>query len=121
MVTVLIGAPDGSKTLAQVVLADRWAREGILVGILGVDEDADGLVTRLAQRRVDAEGCLTREDCELRNPKSLDRIEQQLADVDEVQERIQERQAERIVQAPPNESVEGIAPIRRVERRENIG
>ncbi len=44
----------------------------------------------------------------------------QLSSVDEVQERIQERRAERIVQALKNESVEEIAQIPRVERQDNI-
>ncbi|MFO1053931.1 MAG: DnaB-like helicase C-terminal domain-containing protein [Planctomycetota bacterium] len=48
---IVNGAPDSSKTLLLVVLADRFADDGYVVGILAVDEDADGIVTRLMQRR----------------------------------------------------------------------
>ena len=45
-----LGAPDACKTLAFVQTADVWTRRGIAVGLLAVDEEADDITTRVAQR-----------------------------------------------------------------------
>lgn len=78
MVTVLVGAPDGAKTLAQVCMADRWAQEDVMVGVLAIDEDADGLVTRLVQRR-----SMTRESCETRTEDDLEDMSRHLLAVED--------------------------------------
>jgi KaiC/GvpD/RAD55 family RecA-like ATPase len=57
----LLGAPDAGKTALLVQIADTYARRGIVVGLLAVDEEADDLTTRLAQR-----ARWTRQDCETR-------------------------------------------------------
>jgi hypothetical protein len=46
-----LGAPDAAKTLLVLHMAEVWATQGVCVGILAVDEDDEGFVTRLAQRR----------------------------------------------------------------------
>ena len=46
----LNGAPDAGKTLFGIDLAHRFAERDIPVGILAVDEEADDLVLRFAQR-----------------------------------------------------------------------
>lgn len=58
----LAGAPDAGKTALLVQIAHVYAQRGIAVGLLAVDEDANDLVTRLAQRR----GWL-RDQCEARD------------------------------------------------------
>lgn len=51
ILAILLGAPDAGTTLLLVMLADRFADAGHVVGMLAVDEDSDGLTTRLLQRR----------------------------------------------------------------------
>lgn len=46
---VLGGAPGAGKTTAAVQLAFRWLLQGVHVGILAADEDANGLLVRLGQ------------------------------------------------------------------------
>jgi hypothetical protein len=46
----ILGAPDAAKTLLCVAFADHWVTQAC-VGMLCVDEDEEGIVTRLAQRR----------------------------------------------------------------------
>jgi hypothetical protein len=60
------GAPNASKTLLFVHVADEWARRGIVVGLLAVDEEADDITTRLAQRAK-----FRRDECETREPATL--------------------------------------------------
>jgi KaiC/GvpD/RAD55 family RecA-like ATPase len=50
-----VGAPDAAKTLLLLVIAIAWARRGILVGFMAVDEELDDLVTRIAQQTVTCE------------------------------------------------------------------
>lgn len=75
-VTVWNGAPDASKTMAMTVMLDRFASQGIMVGILAVDEDSDGIVTRLCQRRAWA-----RDTVEQRAAADLDRMQRDLAEI----------------------------------------
>ena len=44
------GAPGAGKTSLFMNQARVWAREGVLVGILAADEDADGLLIRIGQQ-----------------------------------------------------------------------
>lgn len=60
------GAPDAGKTALLVQFANVYLDRGIAVGLLAVDEDADDLVTRLAQRIGYA-----RHHCETRDPRVL--------------------------------------------------
>jgi KaiC/GvpD/RAD55 family RecA-like ATPase len=46
----VLGAPDAGKTLLLLQLAHVLALAGVVVGFLAVDEEADDIVTRLAQR-----------------------------------------------------------------------
>jgi hypothetical protein len=46
----VLGAPDVAKTMLCVWLSDEWASRAC-VGLLAIDEDDEGIVTRLAQRR----------------------------------------------------------------------
>ena len=55
------GPPDAGKTLFLAHVAYEWAKRGVPVGILAVDEDADGLMLRLGQRLG-----FSREQCEKR-------------------------------------------------------
>jgi KaiC/GvpD/RAD55 family RecA-like ATPase len=67
------GAPDAWKTGLLIQLLHHWATQGVMVGLLAVDEEADDVVTRLAQR------CgFSRFDCEKRDPRQLVRIQASL-------------------------------------------
>ena len=57
-----LGAPDAGKTALLIQIADTFARRGIVVGVLAVDEEASDIVTRLAQR-----AGWKRKDCEERD------------------------------------------------------
>lgn len=67
------GQPDAGKTLFELSIAHTYAKRGVLVGLLAVDEEAGDLTTRFAQRLG-----YTRKACELRDPMVLDEIEKQL-------------------------------------------
>jgi hypothetical protein len=88
-----LGAPDAGKTAFIVQLLDTWARRGVVVGLLAVDEEDDDVVTRLVQRLVlppapadlDMDGPLsrdrfTRQDCEHRVPNVVEQMEQAMGD-----------------------------------------
>jgi hypothetical protein len=62
----LAGAPDAGKTALLVQIAHEYARRGLTVGLLAVDEEPTDLVTRLAQRVG-----YQRLDCEIRDPPTL--------------------------------------------------
>jgi RecA/RadA recombinase len=47
---VIGGAPGAGKTALLVHLAFSWLSQGVAVGILAADEDADGLLIRLGQQ-----------------------------------------------------------------------
>lgn len=74
---LLVGAPSAGKTFLETVIADAMARSlvdtGISVGILGVDEEPDDLVVRLAQI-----AGYTIEEIEQRDPTTLSEIVQAL-------------------------------------------
>lgn len=72
----LLGAPDAGKTALAIQIADTWARRGIAVGILAVDEEPTDIVTRLAQR-----AGITRAACERRDEIDLARAAMDLADL----------------------------------------
>jgi KaiC/GvpD/RAD55 family RecA-like ATPase len=72
----LLGAPDAGKTGLLVQLADEWQRRSVVVGILAVDEEADDLTTRLAQR-----ARFLRQDCEARSEETLRDLEDAMAEV----------------------------------------
>jgi predicted ATP-dependent serine protease len=63
---VVVGAPDAGKTALLVQIGHEYAKRGIHVGFLAVDEEAGDLVTRLAQRVG-----FSRQDCERRDPEML--------------------------------------------------
>jgi hypothetical protein len=46
----VVGAPDASKTLLLFQIAHEYAKRGIVVGFLAVDEDPEDLHMRLVQR-----------------------------------------------------------------------
>lgn len=50
---IIVGAPSAGKTAVSIIVADRLARAadaaGMVVGILGVDEEPDDLAVRLLQ------------------------------------------------------------------------
>lgn len=69
----LAGAPDAGKTALLVQIAHTYALRGIAVGLLAVDEEADDLVTRLAQR------CgWERSHCEIRDPGVLESMREHM-------------------------------------------
>jgi KaiC/GvpD/RAD55 family RecA-like ATPase len=70
----VLGAPDACKTALIVQCADEWVRRGIVVGLLAVDEEADDITTRLAQRAK-----FRRAECEEREPRILSEMEAALA------------------------------------------
>lgn len=65
----ILGAPDAGKTAWALQVGETFARRGIAVGILAVDEEGGDLVTRLAQRNG-----VSRRECEERAPETLTRI-----------------------------------------------
>lgn len=74
---VMDGAPDAGKTALAAQLADTLARSGkVAVGILAIDEEPDGIVTRLAQRLGHS-----RRRCEERQIETLDAIRQRTRDL----------------------------------------
>lgn len=74
--TIAMGPPDSAKTLLVAHLVGELARTGVTVGVLAVDEDEDGLVTRLAQR-----AGFERRACETRDHSMLDRIGEAIGDL----------------------------------------
>ncbi len=71
-----LGAPDAGKTAELVQIADTWARRGIVVGFLAVDEEPTDITTRLAQRAK-----YTRAECEARDPAVLQEMCEALKDL----------------------------------------
>lgn len=69
----VVGAPDAGKTLFLLQLAAVFAGRGVAVGLCAVDEEADDVVTRLAQRAGWA-----RAHCEARDPGVLDEMREAL-------------------------------------------
>lgn len=67
------GAPDAGKTALLVQFAHDFARRGITVGLLAVDEEPGDVLTRLAQR----EGW-SRKACEARAAHELENMRQGL-------------------------------------------
>lgn len=67
------GSPDAGKTALLVQLAHEYARRGVTVGLLAVDEEAGDLVTRFAQRVG-----YSRSHCEVRDQGVLAAIEGEL-------------------------------------------
>lgn len=62
-----LGAPDAGKTAELVQVADIWARRGVVVGFLAIDEEPSDITTRLAQRaKFSRVECETREEGALR-------------------------------------------------------
>ncbi len=72
----LIGAPDAGKTALLVQLADVLLRRGVEVGILAIDEEADDITTRLAQR-----AGWKRRDCEERDDAVVACMREALCDL----------------------------------------
>jgi replicative DNA helicase len=72
----LLGAPDAGKTALLLQLADEWQRRGVVVGISAIDEEADDLTTRLAQRSK-----FSRRDCEERSGDTLRELGDAMANV----------------------------------------
>lgn len=70
------GAPNAGKTALAVQVADTWSQCGLVVGILGIDEEPDDLMQRFLQRRG-----WPRQATELRDPVELDRMERQVAEL----------------------------------------
>lgn len=61
------GAPNAGKTALAIQLADHFLSLGIVVGFLGVDEEASDLAMRFLQRRG-----FSRQACEQRDPLTLE-------------------------------------------------
>lgn len=72
----LNGAPDAGKTALLIQLAHTYAKRGIAVGLLAVDEEAGDLVTRLAQRVG-----YSRRTCEIRDKMDLDQMHSLIGDL----------------------------------------
>lgn len=70
---VVGGAPGSGKTSLGTNWAWRWAKGGIVVGILAVDEGPEGAITRIAQ----LEG-MSPEKLEERDPNTLARLAEML-------------------------------------------
>lgn len=70
------GAPNAGKTALAVQVADTWSQFGLVVGILGIDEEPDDLLQRFLQRRG-----WPRQATEQRDPVELDRMERQVAEL----------------------------------------
>jgi len=68
------GAPNSGKTALAVQVADTWSQCGLVVGILGIDEEPDDLLQRFLQRRG-----WSRNATEVRQNGDLDRMERQVA------------------------------------------
>jgi KaiC/GvpD/RAD55 family RecA-like ATPase len=68
------GQPNAFKTGLQLQVMHEWARRGIVVGLLAVDEEDTDLLTRLAQRVGHS-----RKNCEIRSGAVLDQIQAELA------------------------------------------
>jgi hypothetical protein len=76
-----MGAPDACKTLFLSMLAQVWDAQGLLVGMLAVDEEPEDLAQRFIQRTPMSEGdtaYFQRVHCEDREPKILDRMRRQV-------------------------------------------
>lgn len=70
---IIIGAPNAGKTALAAHIVRRIAEQGLVVGILAVDEPPDRFAARLAQQ------CgFTREECEQREPYMLEQMAQRL-------------------------------------------
>ena len=69
----LLGAPDAGKTALLVQIADVYARRGVVVGLLAVDEEPGDLTARLAQRTR-----WTRHQCEIRERGLLAEMAEEL-------------------------------------------
>lgn len=65
----VLGAPDAGKTALLTQIGDVYARRGICVGFLAVDEEQGDLLMRLAQRVG-----YSRRDCEIRSATTIDGI-----------------------------------------------
>lgn len=72
----LNGQPDAGKTAFLIQIAHMFALRGVCVGLLAVDEEDTDLVTRFAQRVGH-----TRKNCEIRDPRVIDQIGAELADL----------------------------------------
>lgn len=72
----LNGQPDAGKTLLLLQVAHEYARRGIMVGLLAVDEEDGDLTTRFAQRVGH-----TRKACEIRDSAILNQIRSELANL----------------------------------------
>lgn len=70
---VIGGAPGAGKTTLATNLAWRWAKAGIAVGILAVDEGPEGTIARIAQ----LEG-IAPEKVEERDASTLERLAKKL-------------------------------------------
>jgi replicative DNA helicase len=71
----VLGAPDGGKTAFVVHVADHFLSQGILVGILAVDEEPGDVLMRFLQRRG-----FPRQACEQRDKRVLKEMARTLAD-----------------------------------------
>jgi KaiC/GvpD/RAD55 family RecA-like ATPase len=72
----LNGQPNAFKTGLQLQVMHDWAKRGIVVGLLAVDEEDTDLLTRLAQRVGHS-----RKNCEIRSGAVLDQIQAELAEL----------------------------------------
>ncbi len=72
----IVGAPDAGKTALLVQIADAYARAGLLVGFLAVDEEPSDVLTRFAQR-----AGWTRKELEQRDAGDLDLVAERLSEL----------------------------------------
>lgn len=71
---LLLGAPNAYKTATIACLAQRWLTDGVAIGVLCVDEDADDFMTRLAVM-----AGVPLDEAEERAPPTLSKIKKLLA------------------------------------------
>lgn len=72
----LVGAPDAGKTALLVQVGELFARRGVAVGLLAIDEEPADVAMRLAQRLG-----FTREECEARLADTLREVGDAFRDV----------------------------------------
>ncbi|MGO9833958.1 MAG: hypothetical protein ACLP1X_07075 [Polyangiaceae bacterium] len=71
-----LGAPDAGKTAVILQIGDVYARRGVCMGILAVDEEPGDMLTRQLQRRG-----FTRRECEKRDPARLRAMREAVGDL----------------------------------------
>jgi KaiC/GvpD/RAD55 family RecA-like ATPase len=75
----LLGAPDACKTALLIQIAHVYALRGVVIGLLGIDEEPTDLLGRLLQR------CgFTRRQCEERDPVRLAKMREVMRELEQL-------------------------------------